>query len=163
MAEERMIFRCEDSVDGIFTAIYKAWEYGTSRSSVELNICATMRLFVQYADVEADYGIALKVADTIRNRLSEEVYNIVWRAALSDGADKAEHIYYSGRVCKDVSATFFRCKHVFAVINDKLFKACEKNHKAYQTYDYLSNAHEGFIVFKSYRVRYGREVCKQIV
>lgn len=93
MAEERMIFRCEDSVDGIFTAIYKAWEYGTSRSSVELNICATMRLFVQYADVEADYGIALKVADTIRNRLSEEVYNIVWRASLSDGADKAEHIY----------------------------------------------------------------------
>lgn len=80
MAEERMIFRCEDSVDGIFTAIYKAWEYGTSRSSVELNICATMKLFVQYADVEADYGIALKVADTIRNRLSEEVYNIVWRA-----------------------------------------------------------------------------------
>ena len=38
-------------------------------------------------------------------------------------------------------------KHVFAVINDKLFKACEKNHKAHQTYDYLSNAHEGFIVF----------------
>ena len=38
MAEERMIFRCEDSVDGIFTAIYKAWEYGTSRSSVEHTI-----------------------------------------------------------------------------------------------------------------------------
>ena len=56
MAEERMIFRCEDSVDGIFTAIYKAWEYGTSRSSVEINICATMKLFVQYADVEADYA-----------------------------------------------------------------------------------------------------------
>ena len=69
--------------------------------------------------------------------------------------DKAEHIYQCGRVCKDVSATFFRCKHVFAVINDKLFKACEKNHKAHQTYDYLSNAHEGFIVFKSYRIRYG--------
>ena len=93
MAEECVIFRCEDSVDGIFTAIYKAWEYGTSRSRVELNICATMRLFVQYADVEADYEIALKVADTIRSRLSEEVYNIVWQAALSDGADKADHIY----------------------------------------------------------------------
>ena len=31
------------------------------------------------------------------------------------------------------------------------------------TYDYLSNAHEGFIVFKPYRIRDGREVCKQIV
>lgn len=93
MAEECMIFLCEDSVDGIFTAIYKAWEYGTSHSRIELNACTTMRLFAQYTEVEADYAIAVRVADTIRKKLSDGIYGIVWQAALSAGDDKAEHIY----------------------------------------------------------------------
>ncbi len=73
MAEERMIFRCEDSVDGIFTAIYKAWEYGTSRSSVELNVCATMRLFVQYADVEAEILELKAKCDALQKELLDQV------------------------------------------------------------------------------------------
>ena len=41
----------------------------------------------------------------------------------------------------------------FSLSSMIILRLVEKNHKAHQTYDYLSNAREGFIVFKPYCVR----------
>lgn len=90
---EKLICTCEDSVDGIFTAIYKAWEYGTSKTSIEIRGEKTMTLFAEYIHVETDGEIAAKVANSIKKKISEEVYFYVYRSALSENQDKAQYIY----------------------------------------------------------------------
>jgi len=84
---------CEDSMDGIFTAIYKAWEIGTSKTSIEVKGMKTMTLFTEYIEVKTDSELAAKVAASIHNKISQEVYFYVYRAALSDDTDKAQYIY----------------------------------------------------------------------
>jgi len=90
---DKIICVCEDSIDGIFTAIYKAWEIGTSKTLIEIRGMKTMTLFAEYIEVNTDTELASKVAASIHSKISEEVYYYVYRAALSDDSDKAQYIY----------------------------------------------------------------------
>ena len=84
---------CDGSVNRIFTAIYKAWELGTSRTSICVSEGENMELFSEYRFFEADEELARKVADSILRKLSPEIYSQVYRAALSCEADRGEAIY----------------------------------------------------------------------
>ncbi|MFT4007545.1 MAG: TIGR03915 family putative DNA repair protein, partial [Lacrimispora sp.] len=53
----------------------------------------TMELFCQYVEVPADGGNAGKVVQAIREKISEEAYMTVYKAALSKEADRADRIY----------------------------------------------------------------------
>jgi len=90
---DKIICVCEDSVDGIFTAIYKAWEIGTSKTLIEIRGIKTMTLFAEYIEVNTDTELASRVAASIHSKISEEVYYYVYRAALADDSDKAQYIY----------------------------------------------------------------------
>ena len=39
---------CDGSVNGIFTAIYRAWEIGTSKTAISVSDGETMELFCEY-------------------------------------------------------------------------------------------------------------------
>ena len=39
------VYLCEDTIDGIFTAIYRAWADGTSHTDVRVRTNDTMSLF----------------------------------------------------------------------------------------------------------------------
>lgn len=84
---------CDGSVNGIFTAIYRAWELGTSRTSISVSEGENMELFSEYRFFESDEELALKVADSILNKLSSEIYSQIYNAALSCEADRGEAIY----------------------------------------------------------------------
>lgn len=84
---------CDGSVNGIFTAIYKAWELGTSRTSICVSEGQSMELFAEYRYFESDEELAHKVADSILRKLSQEIYSQVYRAALSCEDDRGEAIY----------------------------------------------------------------------
>lgn len=90
---DKIICVCEDTVDGIFTAVYKAWEIGTAKTSIEIRGLKTMTLFAEYIDVDTDMELASKVASSINRKLSQEVYFYVYRAALSNHIEKAQYIY----------------------------------------------------------------------
>ena len=90
---DRVICTCEDTVDGIFTAIHKAWEIGTSKTLIEIKGMKTMTLFADYVEVETDSEIAAKVANSVMRKISPEAYYYVYRSALSDNEDKAQLIY----------------------------------------------------------------------
>ena len=47
---------CDGSVDGIFTAIYRAWEIGTSRTSISVTEGEDMELFSEYRFFETSTG-----------------------------------------------------------------------------------------------------------
>ncbi len=93
------IYVCDDSIDGIFTAIYAAWSSGYGHSNIKLEEKCDARhysnieLFSEYLPVETDYELSLKVAKAVKEKISEEAYEMICRAALSDQPGKADLIY----------------------------------------------------------------------
>ena len=85
---------CDGSVDGIFTAIYRAWEIGTSRTSISVTEGEDMELFSEYRFFEPDSSLAAKVASTIRSKLSPEIFSQVYHAAISGDNDRGNVIYH---------------------------------------------------------------------
>lgn len=93
------IYQCEDSVEGIFTAVYVAWaaRYGHEYTKLEVisaDQISNLELFSEYIKVEKDSVLADKVAESIRKKISPQAYQMVVRAALSDDFRKANSIYH---------------------------------------------------------------------
>lgn len=84
---------CDGSVSGIFTAIYKAWEIGTSKTRISVSAFEDMDLFSEYLNVETDEDLAYKVASSIRGKLSQDIYTYVYHAAVSFADDRGEAVY----------------------------------------------------------------------
>ncbi len=88
------VYLCDDCAEGIFTAIYKAWEAGTSHTDVRVRNNSSISLFEDYIDVPTDKMLSEKVASSILRKLSFEVYMNVYYACLSDDENKASYIYH---------------------------------------------------------------------
>lgn len=90
-----IIFQCEDSVDGIFSAVYDAWDSGLGHANVALRLQtqADLELFAEYRMVLTDADKAKKVARSVRAKMGMDAYQTIWQAALSADPGKAEHIY----------------------------------------------------------------------
>lgn len=95
MTEERTIFLCENSVDGIFTGVYDAWDSRLGHGNVKLALKEDVNyeLFACYREVKPDPEKAEKVANTLRKRLGSEDYYHIYHAALSRDRGKADCIY----------------------------------------------------------------------
>jgi len=93
------IFLCENSMDGIFTAIYQAWSSGYGHANVKIeeksekNNYSNFELFSDYIYVETDFDKAIKVAKSIKSKISMDVYEMVCRVALSNYQGKGDLIY----------------------------------------------------------------------
>lgn len=93
------IYLCDDNIDGIFTAIYQAWSsrYGHANIKIEEKCCGSkfsnIELFAEYMAVETEYNLSLKVAASIKSKISEEAFDMVCKVALSDYTGKADLIY----------------------------------------------------------------------
>ncbi len=93
------IFVCENSVDGIFTAIYKAWSSGYGHANCKLQEQSTaygyanIELFSEYISISTDFDLSMKVARSIKTKLSEEIFEMVYKTAISDQVGKADLIY----------------------------------------------------------------------
>ena len=68
------VYLCEDTIDGIFTAIYRAWADGTSHTDVRVRTNDTMSLFETYIFSESDGTLARKVQRSIIQKLSIDIY-----------------------------------------------------------------------------------------
>lgn len=95
MEQGKIIYICENTPDGIFTAIYDAWEARIPEES--LSILADgeyeMELFAEYRYVETDMEKAVKVARSVSRKISSEAYRQIYAASLSYEEDKIMAIY----------------------------------------------------------------------
>lgn len=95
---DTVIFQCEDSLEGILTGVYEAWEEALS-SKLGHDHCrlavgeAEPELFCRYVDVKASEEKAGKVIRTVLRRLGKEVFTGLCYAAASSASDKAEVVY----------------------------------------------------------------------
>lgn len=90
------IYECEDSIEGIFTGVYDAWMSGEQHNNTKVvisNQYTNIELFSEYIEVKTSHEKAEKVAESIKNKISNDAYSLVVRAALSEGTDKADMIY----------------------------------------------------------------------
>lgn len=95
----KRVYQCEDSVDGIFTGIYNAWESRYGHRLIEIREVhsgeefSNIELFTEYIDVAADSKKAAKVAESIRRKISDYAYEAVVKSALCSRKGKADAIY----------------------------------------------------------------------
>lgn len=94
--EEKYII-CEDSLEGIFTAVYDAYalKEGHEHLHVQVGEEDNYRLFAAYLYSQPDFDKTNKVARTLRERLGEYVYGAICRAAASCGKDKGDAVYHT--------------------------------------------------------------------
>lgn len=92
----KYVLQCEDSIEGIFSAIYAAWElkYGHKNTFIQVRgYDDRIELFTTYVPLEPEAEKAQKVVNTIRRTCSDRVYEQLFRAACADAADKGDVIY----------------------------------------------------------------------
>lgn len=95
----KRIYLCENSIDGIFSAIYQAWSSGLGHSNIKIeeksegSSYSNIELFAEYYLAETEVSLSLKVANSVREKISEEAYEMICRVALSDYFGKADLIY----------------------------------------------------------------------
>lgn len=94
--KEEYIFVCEDSVDGILTAVYNAWasKYGHNKIRIEVKVEEyNYRLFSTYIPVNTDANKVEKVINTIRKKISKTFLENILRAAYSCNPNKGTELY----------------------------------------------------------------------
>ena len=88
------VFVCGEEVEDIWCGIYDAWMSRLGHKNVRLEPQGRDReLFCEYRQVVTDMEKAQKVIDSIRQKLSEELYETAYRAALSEDPDRADKLY----------------------------------------------------------------------
>ncbi len=87
------IYQCEDSLEGIFTAIYNAYEDKCRVEDVVISLTDEYFLFAEYVPVEIDPGKVMKVCNTLRKRFGEEDYRRICLALTVSDMDKAQAVY----------------------------------------------------------------------
>ena len=91
---EELILICEDSVEGILTAIYRIYEWKLCGKRVKIQTGASdLCLFTQYREVMPDAECAAKVARTLRRRFGEQAWEAISYALASEEADKSQAVY----------------------------------------------------------------------
>lgn len=102
--ENKIILLCQDSIDGIFTAIYEGFrikneKYGAKGENYQDNIEICMKsdyeisMFAQYISVETDYEKSYKTAGAIKNRMGIESYYRVLNALCHFSSDRGTKVF----------------------------------------------------------------------
>lgn len=92
---EENILICEDSLEGIFTAVYTAYEkhYVPQQTAIQVSEQGDLHLFASYEYVANDREKSEKVLRTLRKRFGEEGLLTFCYALASAQEDKATHVY----------------------------------------------------------------------
>lgn len=95
MENGKIVYICENTPDGVFTAIYDAWaaRIPDERLSILADGEFSMELFAEYRYVETDMEKAVKVARSVSRKISPEAYRQIYTASLSYEEDKIMAIY----------------------------------------------------------------------
>lgn len=89
------VFQCEDTLTGILTGVYDAWDSRLGHAHVRLQTACggNLELFCEYVTSEPDLVKAEKVLRTVRRRMGEEAYEMIAYAASCPDDQKADAIY----------------------------------------------------------------------
>lgn len=90
-----LIYQCEDSIEGIFTAIYQIYEDKNQHKECRVSISGELCLFAEYIPVTPDREKTVKVIRTLQRKFGEENYLWLCYALASEDAEKADAVYHA--------------------------------------------------------------------
>lgn len=88
-----LIYLCEDSLEGVFTAIYRAYEEKRDHTDTYLSLTEEPVLFAEYVTVTPDLERTRKVMNTLCRRFGESNYLSLCMALASEDPEKAQAVY----------------------------------------------------------------------
>lgn len=88
-----IIYLCEDTLESIFTAIYKAYEEKRDPADTVLSFTDEPVLFAEYAEVVPDRDRVCSVIRTLERRFGEADYLSLCMALASENPKKAQAVY----------------------------------------------------------------------
>lgn len=93
--QERMVLVCENTLEGIWTAVYDGWTYANRGYQVELRTeePENQELFTTCVTVQTDEEKAQKVSRSIRKKLGIRVFEDLCYAAVSTREEKGTAIF----------------------------------------------------------------------
>ena len=96
MNQEKTVFICADSTEGIFTAVYDGW-LEAKKVQIQIRTCEpeNMELFTRLHHVQSDSEKARRVTRTILMNLGSDVYQDLWYAAASSDPDRGTAVFYT--------------------------------------------------------------------
>lgn len=87
------VYRCEDSLEGIFTAIYLAYEEKRNHRDTYLALNDEPMLFAEDVQVLPDWEKTRKVMNTLNRSFGEKDYLSLCMALASEDEEKAQAVY----------------------------------------------------------------------
>lgn len=87
------VYQCEDSLEGVCTAIYRAYEEHADHQNTWIRTDQELMLFGEYVPVETDPERAEKVLRTLRRRFGQEDYESLGLALTAPDPEKAQAVY----------------------------------------------------------------------
>lgn len=137
-----IIYLCEDSLESVFTAIYKAYEEKRDYTDTAISLTEEPVLFAEYVKVEPDRERTCKVMNTLRRRFGEDDYLSLCMALASEDPKKAQAVY---RTVADGLKRNVRPGHLFDNLADNyVHKAFVLSRGAGREIDHL----KGFVRFQ---------------
>lgn len=127
---EEFVLICEDTFDGVFTAIYEAYQLRKNENieshdliHISVKEPDNYKLFMHYIKIETDMEKSQKVSRTIKRELGEEVFYQLCLALAAECEGKADAVYHTivlglkyhdrrilDRMHEDAVSTAFACQ-----------------------------------------------------
>ena len=87
------VYQCEDTLESVFTAIYRVYEEHRPQDEVLLTLDDEPHLFAEHIKVEKDPERSEKVASTLCKRFGMEDYERICLALTTPDMEKAQAVY----------------------------------------------------------------------
>lgn len=133
--QDKNILVCESTPDGIFSAVYYAYEQKLNPNTtfVQLNCIENYELFANYLYVETDFEKAGKVDKTIAKRFGEISYSYLWYALYSRNEERGNAVYHTiarglSGAYKGELVNYLQDPYVLAVSKMRQNVWCEAHH-----------------------------------
>ncbi len=143
---QKHIFYCEDSLEGIFTAVYEAWDMRVGHANVEIRTEQqdNLELFSTSYEIVTDVIKAEKVLNTIKRRLGSEIMECICFAASSYNEEKGTAIYQTLVDCLSVKGASYGKKKLENRKNPYVRKVLELHRNVWSEYHHYL----GFLRFR---------------
>lgn len=143
---EKHVFYCENSMEGIFSGVYQAWDARVGHSRVELRTeePEEPELFCVYHRVRTSMTQAEKVRNTIARELGQKILEEICFASCADDSRKGTAIYRTLVECLSVHGTLYKKKSLDNLKNPSVRRVTELYRSVWREYDHYL----GFLRFQ---------------
>ena len=132
---DKNILLCEGTPEGIFSAVYYAYEkkWNPNTTFVQVEEIENYELFAKYTKVETDYEKACKVDRTIAKRFGNISYSYLWYALYSRQKERGDAVYHTiarglAKAYKGELVNYLQDPYVLAVSKMRQNVWCEAHH-----------------------------------